>query len=123
MKKFTIRLAPTTIKADFIFGNDSEKIYNHIEGSYNGFSDHIDDALNNNRGFTEHLVEKKSNKEQRILVYVNNSEDLITISHEIIHVTWIIRDICGFKYTNDTGEFQAYLHDYIFEKVLEKICG
>lgn len=46
-------------------------------------------------------------------------DDLSTIAHESVHVSWFLADIVGFEFDVDHQEMQAYYVDYVFGKVLE----
>lgn len=118
MKKILdIQLAPTPYTLDVLFGDDIDEISEYIDSNYDFDKEEGDyyKALELRKGFCDEVYDE--NGMRRILVYVKDKEDLITIAHEVLHVTWYIQYWTGFNFSWDSQEIQAYLLEYIMKEI------
>lgn len=52
---------------------------------------------------------------------INNIDNICTLHHESIHVSFIINDYIGVKVDFNNQEALTYISDYILKKFLEKL--
>jgi len=117
-----IRIAPTHLMLDAYFGDDVEAIGEEIDKRYDyDFDDQhyrtFYEVMRERKGFAHQVVDEDGML--RLIMWVLDPNDLVTISHEIIHVTWYVQYLSGFRFSFDAQEIQAYLHDYVMEQILK----
>jgi len=119
----SIRLAPSHLQLDFYAGEDFDKLAWEIDDRYdyefddNEYSNFIE-VMKERKGFCHQVYEEDGTI--KLLVWVRDINDMITLSHEIIHATWYIQKFTGFNFSYESQEMQCYLHDYIVEQILVK---
>jgi hypothetical protein len=124
--KQNIRLAPTRFFLDVVLGDyeffkevlKSDKYYE--EGAFDFEEVEISKS---SEGAIWTLIDKVSEEDDKndvtkFLMWVKDKDDVITISHEAIHITWEINRYTNIRIAEDAQEFQCYMHDYIMEQVL-----
>jgi hypothetical protein len=129
--KQNIRLAPTRFYLDVVLGDyeffrevlKSDKYYE--EGTFDFEEVEISKGSEGSIWVLTDQVEEGDDKNDvtKFLVWVKDKNSIITLSHEIIHITWEINRYTNIKIDVDAQEFQCYMHDYILEKILETIAS
>jgi hypothetical protein len=116
-----LQAAPTRLLIDLYFGEDIEEIEKEIDDKYDKGEDEddFDSAIESRRGFCGWVYDKEN--VLRLLIYVRDPDDLITLGHEIIHATWYVQYFSGFRFAFDSQEIQAYLYEYIMTEVLKQL--
>ncbi len=118
-----IQIAPTHIMLDVLLGDDIESINERIDTKYDyEFDDthygNFIEAMRERQGFCHQVM--RDDGIPRLLIWVRDKDDLITISHEVIHATWWIQHYSGFKFSYDSQEIQTFLHDYVMYEILKQ---
>jgi len=129
MIKQNIRLAPTRFYLDVIVGDyeyfksilRSDKYYE--EGAFDFEEVEISKS---SEGAIWTLTDKLDEDDgghdvTKFLMWIVDGSDMITLSHEIIHITWEIKRFTNIKIDEDNQEFQCYMHDYIMEQILDTL--
>ncbi len=119
-----LQIAPTHLMLDVYIGEDVDDISEVLEKQYD-----YDAEDSHYRNFLEVMKERagfchqvhKEDGMPRLLLWVRNKDDLITLSHEIIHATWYVQYYSDFKFAYDSQEIQAYLHDYMMSQILKQM--
>jgi len=116
-----LQAAPTRLLVDLYFGEDIEKIEKEIDDKYDKGEDEddFDSAIESRRGFCGWVYDEDN--VLRLLIYVRNSSDLITLGHEVIHATWYVQYFSGFKFSYNSQEIQTYLYEYLMTEILKQL--
>jgi hypothetical protein len=119
-----IQIAPTNFMLDVYLGEDVEDIAVKLDEIYdwrfdNGDYSHIIEEMRARRGFTDEVYDGEGIR--RLVVWVKDKDDLITIGHEVLHVTWYVQRFTGFNFSYESQEIQAYLFEYIMALILKKL--
>ena len=110
--KFQITIQPFGAKCDVWMG-DFHKNITEIENTYPGaeFGD-----IKNLKNMAAVLEVADGGK-----FFVMFLSDKQGLTHEAIHLSWMILSSCGVKLTPENHEIQAYLVDHIIEEVCKNV--
>jgi len=111
--KKNIRLAPTQFMMDVLVC-PFQDLFSLLQEKYPGVRFEVDEGLMD-LGSVWTVSTKKGTK---ILVYIHELDDVVTVAHEALHVTYLLDSWCGFNYSKDNEESHAYMHSYIMELIL-----
>jgi hypothetical protein len=119
-----LQLAPTTLLLDTYLGDDTEYVERVIEDKYDMDADDADihdfiKALDTRRGFLGWVYDEEG--KLRLLMWIRDEEDLVTLSHEVIHATWYMEHFAGFNFSYESQEIQTYLFEYIMTNILKRL--
>ena len=111
-KKFTITIHPFGAKCDVWLGDFHQNLKD-IEAEYPGveFGD-----IKNLKNMA--AVIEATDGGKFFLLFLADKNGL---THEAIHLSWMICHACGVKLSPDNHEIQAYLVDHIIEEVTKKL--
>ncbi len=109
---------------DVYIGDDTEYMERVIEDKYDTNADDADvydfiKAIDTRRGFLGWVYDEEG--KIKLLMWVRDDDDLITISHEVIHTTWYLQHFAGFNFSYDSQEIQTYLYEYIMTRILKEL--
>lgn len=117
-----IQIAPTNICLDVYMGDEIEQIGEYIDKRYDyEFDDNHYNSffavMRERNGFCHQVVDE--DERIKLIIWILEPDDIITLSHEVIHATWYIQHMTDFKFSWDSQEIQTYLHDYMLYQILK----
>jgi len=109
-----IRLYPTNVYCHLIIGENEKKasdlICKHLK-VHEDYSEYLKTS-----GTFTLLIEEEGRVEKTILCYLKDL-DPIEASHEFTHVAYHLAEVCGFQFTSESQELQAYYVSALMEEI------
>lgn len=115
VKLHTIELHPTFYKLDILVCSDRDRLAKFMSKRYGEDESYYLPILTKPFcGVIEHSGEYANR-----IVICTPTYNVITMAHEVIHATWQLDNIAGFKMNYTSQEFQAYMVSYILSHLYE----
>jgi len=117
--KQNIRLYPTNFVMDVVFG-DVEYLKKIVKMFYEEFFDMDDiEDMSGKEGAVWSFVDEVEGRDTlKYLLWIKDARNIVTINHEIVHITWEVQRQTGIRMDAEAQEFQAYMHDYLLVEIL-----